>query len=80
MKHRHLAFGATVALLALLTTGCAQWLTGTDTSGKDRDCVAKCDADYSSCRSGGGAIGSQTVAPAVCSPQYASCLRSCPAK
>lgn len=66
--------------LALALSSCAYSIAEIDTSKVEPECVRQCTAPYSSCVSGGPAVGLKTETLRACRDAYAVCIASCPAK
>lgn len=66
--------------LLLPLAGCAYSVTDIDVSQAEPSCVRQCTVPYSSCASGGPAIGFKTETLRACRESFAICTKTCPAK
>lgn len=70
----------TIAVLVALLAGCASSIEDIDTSKAQPECVRQCTAPYSSCVSGGPAVGFKTETLRACRDAYSVCVKTCPAR
>lgn len=68
------------SMAVFFLSGCTYSIADIDLSKTEPACARQCTVAYSSCASGGPAVGFKTETLRACREAYSACVQTCPVK